>query len=61
MRGAMFDGIAPALGVLADPGVVGFVVLGSLIGLIAGVLPGLGNVQAMAVALPFTFGMESSS
>lgn len=54
----MFEGIAPALGVLADPGIVGFVVLGSLIGLIAGVLPGLGNVQAMAVALPFTFGME---
>lgn len=54
----MFDGIAPALGVLTDPGIVGFVILGSLIGLIAGVLPGLGNVQAMAVALPFTFGME---
>lgn len=54
----MFDGIAPALSALGDPRVAGFVVLGSLIGLVAGVLPGLGNVQAMAVALPFTFGME---
>jgi len=54
----MFDGIAAALAGLADPRVVGFVALGALIGLIAGVLPGLGNVQAMAVALPFTFGME---
>lgn len=54
----MFDGIAPALSALGDSRVAGFVVLGSLIGLVAGVLPGLGNVQAMAVALPFTFGME---
>ena len=54
----MFEGIAAALAALADARIVGFVVLGSLVGLVAGVLPGLGNVQAMAVALPFTFGME---
>ena len=54
----MFDGIAPALSALGDPQVAGFIILGALIGLVAGVLPGLGNVQAMAVALPFTFGME---
>jgi putative tricarboxylic transport membrane protein len=54
----MLEGIAAALAPLADTRVLGFVGLGSLIGLVAGVLPGLGNVQAMAVALPFTFGME---
>lgn len=54
----MFEGIAPALSALVDLRIAGFVILGSLIGLVAGVLPGLGNVQAMAVALPFTFGMD---
>ena len=54
----MFDGIGPAISVLVQSQVLGFLVLGSLIGLVAGVLPGLGNVQAMAVALPFTFGMD---
>ena len=54
----MFEGIAPALVALANHHVMGFVILGSIIGLIAGILPGLGNIQAMAVALPFTFGMD---
>jgi putative tricarboxylic transport membrane protein len=54
----MFEGIAPALAALADGRILGFVILGAFIGLVAGVLPGLGNVQAMAVALPFTFGMD---
>ncbi|MGE5301798.1 MAG: tripartite tricarboxylate transporter permease [Alphaproteobacteria bacterium] len=54
----MFEGIAPALAALAHSQVMGFVILGSLIGLVAGILPGLGNIQAMAVALPFTFGMD---
>jgi putative tricarboxylic transport membrane protein len=54
----MFEGIGPALAALAHSHVMGFVTLGSIIGLIAGILPGLGNIQAMAVALPFTFGMD---
>jgi putative tricarboxylic transport membrane protein len=54
----VLEGIAPALSALTNPYVAGFVVLGALIGLLAGVLPGLGNVQAMTVALPFTFGMD---
>lgn len=54
----MFEGIATALATLADPNVLGFIILGSLIGMVAGALPGLGSPQAMAVALPFTFGMD---
>jgi putative tricarboxylic transport membrane protein len=54
----MAEGIAPALAALANTQIIGFLILGSIIGLIAGILPGLGNVQAMAVALPFTFGMD---
>src|SRR3972149_4568758 len=57
----MFDGIATAVAALGQPDVVGIVFLGSVIGLVAGVLPGLGNVQAMAMALPFTFGMDRVS
>ncbi|MBI3000779.1 MAG: tripartite tricarboxylate transporter permease, partial [Deltaproteobacteria bacterium] len=57
----MFDGISTALAALAQPDVAGIVFLGSVIGLVAGVLPGLGNVQAMAMALPFTFGMDRVS
>lgn len=54
----MFEGMATAISALASPSLLGLVVLGSMIGLVSGVLPGLGNVQAMAVALPFTFGMD---
>lgn len=57
----MFDGIAAAISALARLDVMGMVILGSVVGLISGVLPGLGNVQAMAVALPFTFGMDRLS
>jgi len=57
----MFDGISTALAALVQPDVAGIVFLGSLIGLVAGILPGLGNVQAMAMALPFTFGMDRVS
>ena len=54
----MLEGISSAISALVEPQVSGFLLLGALIGLVAGVLPGLGNVQAMAVALPFTFGMN---
>jgi putative tricarboxylic transport membrane protein len=57
----MFDGIATALWALGRVDVIGLIFLGSVIGLLSGVLPGLGNVQALAVALPFTFGMERLS
>ena len=54
----MFEGMATAILALSQPHVIGILILGTIIGLVAGVLPGLGNVQAMAVALPFTFGMD---
>src|SRR3990170_7325307 len=54
----MFEGMATAILALSQPHVIGIIILGTIIGLVAGILPGLGNVQAMAVALPFTFGMD---
>ena len=35
-----------------------YLMIGSIIGLIIGVLPGLGPVFATALVLPFTFGLE---
>lgn len=36
-----------------------WILLGSLIGLFYGAMPGLGGVAAMSLVLPFTFGMET--
>lgn len=40
---------------------VGFMVLGVLIGFLIGMLPGLGGPVAIAIMLPFTFAMSTSS
>lgn len=37
-----------------------YLLLGTVIGLVVGVLPGLGGGGAMALLIPFTFGMEAS-
>lgn len=39
---------------------IGFVVLGTLIGLVFGATPGLGGPVAIALLIPVTFGMETS-
>lgn len=44
------------LALLADPKVLGLVLLGNLIGLFFGVLPGVSGGQAFIVLLPLTFG-----
>jgi putative tricarboxylic transport membrane protein len=41
-----------------SPAVLPYVALGVFIGLVIGLLPGLGGPVAVAVLLPFTFGME---
>ena len=37
-----------------------FLTLGTLLGLIVGVLPGLGGIAGLSILLPFVFGMEES-
>jgi len=54
----LFEAFLEAAAYLADPEVVLYVLLGSAIGLLFGALPGLGGIVALAVMLPFTFGME---
>jgi putative tricarboxylic transport membrane protein len=40
---------------------VGFMILGVLLGIVVGVLPGLGGPNGVAILLPLTFGMDPTS
>jgi putative tricarboxylic transport membrane protein len=51
----MFEGLVGGLAPLARADVIGYMLLGNLIGVIFGVIPGLGGVQGLTVVLPFTF------
>lgn len=53
----MFDGLLAGLAPLGTPEVIGYILLGNLIGVIFGIIPGLGGVQALTVVLPFTFSL----
>ncbi len=57
----MFDAAAlvSALSLLADPLTMLLLVVGIVLGLIIGILPGLGPPIAIALALPFTFYMDT--
>ncbi|MEM8980632.1 MAG: tripartite tricarboxylate transporter permease [Pseudomonadota bacterium] len=57
----MIDGAAllSALWLLADPLTMALLVLGIVLGLVIGILPGLGPPIAIALALPFTFYMDT--
>lgn len=54
---AMFE----AATLIGDPVTLGFIVLGTLIGLVFGALPGLGGTVALALLIPITFGMEAQN
>lgn len=54
----MLDGLVAAfLDLMTWPTPL-YLVLGAVIGLVVGILPGLGGAGAMALLIPFTFGME---
>ncbi|HEU5339310.1 MAG TPA: tripartite tricarboxylate transporter permease [Sulfuricaulis sp.] len=54
----VWDAAITALGVLSDPTRLMFVVLGTFLGLIIGVIPGIGGLVGLALLLPFTFSMD---
>lgn len=54
----MLEAFANAAHLLADPAVIGAIFMGSALGFILGLMPGLGSVQGLALALPFTFGWD---
>ena len=51
--------LAIAIGLLADPFTITLLIVGIILGIIIGILPGLGPPIAIALALPFTFYMET--
>ena len=54
----MLDSMQLAIGQIASVGAIGMLFVGVLVGSIFGALPGLGSVVALALALPFTYGMD---
>ena len=59
----MYDLISPligGLGQLTDPTIWLFVLLGTIIGVIAGATPGIGTTLIYGMVLPFTFVMETT-
>jgi putative tricarboxylic transport membrane protein len=53
--GSLFDGILVAL----QPINLGLAVIGVIVGLFVGAMPGLGSVNGVAILLPFTFVIQS--
>ncbi|WP_162354494.1 tripartite tricarboxylate transporter permease [Natrialba swarupiae] len=47
-----------ALEMLLDPTVMLYIVLGTLIGMVIGVIPGLGGVVALTLLIPLTYGLD---
>lgn len=57
----MFDIALSALGQVMSVGHLSFLVLGVLVGLIVGILPGLGGIAGMSILLPFLYGMDPAA
>ena len=56
--GFMFDSVLLALDNLLTVNSMGFLVMGTCIGLVFGAIPGLGGTTAIALLIPLTFGMK---
>ncbi|MEO1551275.1 MAG: tripartite tricarboxylate transporter permease, partial [Pseudomonadota bacterium] len=50
--------LGDAAGLIFQPAVLGYLVLGVLMGLCIGVFPGLGGIAGLSLLLPFMFGMD---
>lgn len=57
----MLDSALAAFGSLLDPSLFLMLGTGVIAGLVMGLIPGLGGTAAVAILLPITFGMDSSS
>ncbi|MAW13567.1 MAG: hypothetical protein DBW67_07115 [SAR116 cluster bacterium] len=54
----MLEAASDALLIITDPNRMLFVALGTLLGLIIGVIPGIGGLVGLALLLPFTFALD---
>ncbi|MEM8842427.1 MAG: tripartite tricarboxylate transporter permease [Pseudomonadota bacterium] len=50
--------LGEAFGMILNPIVLGYLVLGVVMGLCVGIFPGLGGIAGLSLLLPFMFGME---
>ncbi len=50
--------LGEAIGLIAQPIVLGYLVLGVVMGLCIGLFPGLGGIAGLSLLLPFMFGMD---
>ena len=50
--------LGTAWGLILQPSVLGYLVLGVVMGLCIGVFPGLGGIAGLSLLLPFMFGMD---
>lgn len=57
----MTDLITGILGAASDPTLLLLSLIGVMLGLVFGALPGISSTMALAVLLPFTYGMETSA
>lgn len=58
LRMVIADAAVTALSALTDPLILSFIILGTILGLVFGALPGLGGATAIALLIPLTFGMD---
>ena len=56
--GVALPALSDAIGLIAQPVVLGYLVLGVVMGLAVGVFPGLGGIAGLSLLLPFMFGMD---
>jgi putative tricarboxylic transport membrane protein len=57
----IFEALVEALGTILQPERIGWMLMGTAVGLLVGVLPGLGGTVGMSILLPFIFGMDPVS
>ncbi len=55
----MLEALLTSLDMVSTPSALGYMMIGVLLGLVVGLLPGLGGPVGLAVLLPFTFEMEA--
>ncbi len=58
MLSVALPALGDAAGLILQPVVIGYLVLGVVMGLCIGVFPGLGGIAGLSLLLPFMFGME---
>jgi len=54
----MLEAMISGLQQLFDPRALGLMLLGIMLGLFFGIVPGLGAIIGMALLIPFVFGMD---